>query len=263
MSKKRRLAKAKPTPPTQPAADHSPYVPQRDKIDWSLTIRHRADLTDKQKALIDLILDKRTNVVFINGPAGTTKTWIAVYCGLQLLQQHRISHVTFMRTIVESASKSLGFLPGDQNVKMDPYLRPLMEKLEELLPMGEVKRLMGEERCVGLPVNYARGASMNAQLLILEESQNWTVKELTTALTRLGRFSKAIVIGDEEQSDLPNGSGRGFINLFDWFNQPSYREHGIYCVSLTKDDILRSGIARVLVEALEAYRASLRGQSPH
>ncbi len=264
MSKHKRGKPAKPiaSQPSQSApgaaSDHSPYVYQREKLDWHLTIRERKDLTAKQRALIELILDKRTKVVFINGPAGTTKTWLAVYCGLQLLQQRRMSHITFMRTIAESASKSLGSLPGEADEKMSPYLMPLMDKLDELLPAGEVKRLVGEKRVVGLPVNYARGASMNAQYIVLEEAQNWTVKELTTALTRIGEYSKVICIGDTGQNDI-NGSS-GFQPLFDWFNQPSLQEQGIHCVSLTKDDILRSGILRVIVEALEQYHAA-RGKA--
>lgn len=255
MSKKqRRAVKPAPTPP--PTTDRSPFVPQRDKLGWSLTIRERNDLRDKQKQIRDLILDKHTKVVFISGPAGTSKTWLAVYCGLLLLNQRRVSHITFMRTIAESASKSLGSLPGEADDKMSPYLMPLMDKLDELLSAGDVKRLMVEKRCLGLPVNYARGASMNAQYIVVEEAQNWSVKELTTALTRLGEYSKILVIGDPEQSDI-NGLS-GFMPLFDWFNQPSYREQGIHCISLTKDDIVRSGIVRVLVEALEQFRAAHR-----
>ncbi len=254
MSKKKHLKRKVIDDTATTSTDASPYVYQRSKLDWTLTIRERKDLTQKQRALIDLILDKETKVVFINGPAGTTKTWLAVYCGLLLLNQRRMSNITFMRTIAESASKSLGSLPGEADDKMSPYLMPLMDKLDELLPAGEVKRLVTEKRVAGLPVNYARGASMNAQYIVLEEAQNFTIKELTTALTRIGQYSKLIVIGDDRQSDINGASG--FLSLFDWFNQPSYQEQGIYCVSLTKDDILRSGILRVIVDALEAYHVS-------
>jgi phosphate starvation-inducible PhoH-like protein len=260
MSKKtRRAHRAKPSPESQPsktpsAADHSPYVHQRDKLDWDLHVRGRADLTAKQKQVIDLILDKRTKVLFLSGPAGTSKTWLAIYCGLLLLQQRRMSHLTFVRTIIESASKSLGSLPGEAEDKMSPYLMPLMDKLDELLPSSEAKRLMNEKRALGLPVNFLRGASLNAQYIVLEEAQNFTVRELTTALTRLGEHSKIVVIGDPAQSDI-NGQS-AFQPLFDWFNQPSHREHGIHCFSFAREDIVRSGILRVIVEALEQFRAA-------
>lgn len=250
MSKKRKLAKAQPKPVTP---DTSSYVPQRDKLDWPLSIRHRSDLTAKQQQYRDLILDKKTQIVFINGPAGTSKTWLAIYCGLLALQKGSASHMTFVRTIAESASKSLGALPGEADQKMSPYLMPLMDKLDELLPGNEVKRLMTEERTIGLPVNYLRGASMNVQYVVVEEAQNYTIKELTTVLTRIGKHSKMVVIGDPSQSDINGASG--FLPLFDWFNQPSSQAEGIHCVSFTRDDIVRSGILKHLTERLEQYRA--------
>lgn len=234
--------------------DTSPFVPQRDKIDWPLTIRERLDLTEKQKALKDLILDKDTKVVFISGPAGTSKTYMAVYCGLHLLQQKRVSNFVFVRTIIESASKSLGSLPGTFDEKLLPFIMPLMDKLEELLPAHDIKRLMAEQRAVSLPINYLRGASMNAQYIILEEAQNFSFKELTTAITRIGQYSKVIVIGDPDQSDINGHSG--FLPMYDLFNSSECQDRGIHCLSFTKGDIVRSGILRFIVERIEAHRAA-------
>lgn len=262
MSKKRKLsAQASPSTKSAPSAkDRSTYIHQRDKLDWGLNIRERNDLTDKQKALIALITAKETKVVFITGPAGTSKTWLAVYCGLHLLNQRRISHITFVRTIAESASKSLGTLPGEADQKLSPYLMPLMDKLDEMLPAGEVKRLMSEERVRGLPVNYLRGASMNAQYIVLEEAQNYDVKELTTALTRIGQYSKVIVIGDPGQSDI---NGRSALRPFyDLFNEPSSQKEGIHCISFTKDDIVRSGILRHIIERVEWYNSQRTAPNP-
>ncbi len=211
-----------------------------------------------QKEAQCILIDHPSHLYLTSNCIVTHNTWTVIYCGLLLLQQRRMSHITFMRTIAESASKSLGSLPGEADEKMSPYLMPLMDKLDELLPAGEVKRLMGEKRCVGLPVNYARGASMNAQYIVVEEAQNWNAKELTTALTRIGEYSKLVLIGDPDQSDLPNGAGKAFAELFDWFNQPSFAEQGIHCISMTKADIVRSGILRVIVEALEQFRAAQR-----
>lgn len=251
---KRAAKAATPTAADKSAKDTSPYVHQAPVLDWPINVRCRHELSPKQQAYRDLILDKSTNVVFISGPAGTSKTWLAIYCGLLLMEQHRVSHLTFVRTIVESASKSLGALPGEANEKLSPYLMPLMEKLEELLPIGDTKRLMAEERVRGMPVNYLRGASFNRQFIVVEEAQNWTFSELTTALTRLGRYSKMVLIGDPFQSDI--GARSGFMPLFDWFNQPSSQEQGIHCVSFTKDDIVRSGILRHIADQLEAYHAA-------
>jgi phosphate starvation-inducible PhoH-like protein len=254
VSKKAKRLAAKDTSVTKPEPkDTSPQVYQRDKIDWTLSIRERNDLTEKQKAIKDLILDKTTKVVFISGPAGTSKTWLAIYCGLLLLQQRRVSHITFVRTVVESASKTLGALPGELEEKFGPFMMPLLDKLEELLPSGDIKKLMAEKRVVGIPVNHLRGASMNAQYIVLEESQNYSVKELTTALTRIGQYSKVIIIGDPGQSDINGHSG--FQPFYDLFNQPSSQDEGIHCVSFTKDDIVRSGILRHIVDRIEWFTA--------
>jgi phosphate starvation-inducible protein PhoH and related proteins len=233
-------------------SDKSKYVHQGDKLNWVLNIRERTDLTDKQKELIDIITDKKTRVVFINGPAGTSKTFLAVYCGLLLLNSKSISNITYVRTIIESASKSLGSLPGDSAEKMEPYLMPLMDKLEEFIPVGDAKKLNSEGRIKGIPVNYLRGASLNAQYIIADEAQNFTFKELLTTLTRLGEYSKLIVLLDPDQSDINGKSGA--LPMFDLFNDESSKENGVHCFSFTKDDIVRSGILKFILEKVEGFR---------
>lgn len=244
------LQSSKPAPVA--GVDQSPYVAQRDKLDWTLNIRGRNDLTEKQKAIIELMLDKSTKMLFLSGPAGTTKTWLAIYCGLLLLNQRRMSNITFVRTIAESASKSLGSLPGEAEEKMSPYLMPLMEKLEEMLSSHDTKRLIDEKRVIGMPVNYLRGASLNAQFIVVEEAQNFNFKELSTVMTRLGQYSKMMIIADPNQSDINGNSA--FQPLFDWFNQPSLKEKGIHCLALGREDIKRSEILKDIIEALEAYK---------
>ncbi len=231
--------------------DKSPKVPQRDKIDYDLNIRERDDLTERQKKFIDLALDKDTKLMFVDGPAGTSKTYLAVYCGLLLLQKHSISDILYIRSIIESASKSLGSLPGDQGQKLDPFLMPLYDKLDELLYRADVDKLTKEERVVGMPINYLRGSSFNAKFIIADESQNFDFKELTTLVTRLGKYSKMVVTGDKGQSDI-NGKS-GFIKFFDLFNDEESRKNGIHCFSFTKDDIVRSGILKYIIERIEIH----------
>ena len=230
--------------------DKSPSVYQASRIDFDLSIRERPDWTPKQRELTDLILDKSTKVVFINGPAGSSKTFCAVYAGLRLLQEKRVSHIQYIRTIIESASKSLGALPGDEKLKMEPFLIPLVDKLDEFLPTIQKNRLLKEERVKGIPVNYLRGVSFNAQYIICDEAQNYTKREMVTAITRLGQFSKMIFVADPDQSEL-NGSS-GFLPLFDLFNDETSREQGIHCFSFTKDDVVRSGVLKYICERLES-----------
>ena len=231
------------------AKDFSPNVPQRDKLDKLLSIKNRTDLTENQKKIINLILDKDTRIVYISGPAGTAKTWLGVYCALRLLNEKRIGEAIYIRTIIESASKSLGSLPGEADLKFGPFTMPLQDKLDELLPLQESSNLIKDERFIGMPINYLRGASKNATYLLADEIQNFTYGEITTLITRLGKYSKLVACGDTMQSDI-NGKS-GFKRIFDMFNNEESKQHGIYCITLTKDDVVRDGIVRYILEVLE------------
>lgn len=253
----KRATAGKPTGAITP--DKSPYVPQDDKLSFPLDIRERNDITKKQRQLIDVILDKETKVVFVNGPAGTSKTFLAVYCGLKLLQNKAVSTITYVRTIVESASRSLGSLPGDEKLKMEPFLIPLVEKLEEFLIKPQRERLIAEEKVRGIPVNYLRGSSLNSQFIICDEAQNFDKKEMTTAITRLGKFSKIVFIADPDQSDI-NGKS-GFMPLFDLFNDESSRAQGIHCFSFAKEDVVRSGILKYICERLDSIKKTVPNTS--
>ena len=234
--------------------DKSVFVPQEEVIKFDLHIRERDDLTDKQKQLIELMMDKETKIIFLLGPAGSAKTFCAILAALKLLNAGRIRNILYVRTIIESASRSLGSLPGDSGEKMEPFLMPLMDKMEEFLPKIEIKRLMEEEKVKGVPINHLRGASLNSHFTIFDEAQNFNFKELTTGLTRIGRFSKMIVCADPNQSDI-NGKS-GFLPMFDLFNDEESRKNGIHCFSFTKDDIVRSGILRYISERIENHNAN-------
>lgn len=240
----------KSTPTEIKPKDTSPKIHQRNKIDYQLNIEQRNDLTDKQKKFIDIILDKKTKVVFLSGPAGTSKTYISVLAALMLMNSHSISDILYIRSVIESASRSMGYLPGASEDKMEPYLRPLMDKLEEILPKEQILSLLREKRLEGIPVGFLRGSSFNAKFMIADESQNLDYKELTTIITRLGMFSKLIIVGDPMQSDINGRSG--FSKMADLFNDESSREQGIYYLSFTRDDIVRAPILRYIIERIES-----------
>lgn len=241
--------------------DQSPVVPQRDKIAFDLSIRRRQDVTPKQQQLIDLILHRDTRVVFVAGPAGTAKSYTAVRGGLELLQKRSVSDLCYIRSVVESASKSLGYLPGEAGEKLEPFLRPLRDKLEELLPGGDVERLLKEKRAEGIPVGFLRGASFNARFILADEAQNLTREELLTVLTRVGRFSKLVICGDAMQADI--GPARsGFQKIYDLFNTEASRTHGIHCFSFTREDIVRSPIVRHIVEVFETQGSAAAANEP-
>ena len=238
---------------SEPIKDTSPRVPQREKIDYTLNLRG-LDWTEKQKAFIELATHKDTKIVFLSGVSGTSKSILAVYCALLLLNQKKVSDLIYVRTIVESASISLGSLPGTVENKVENFISVLNDKLEELLSTGDIKKLYADERIKGLPVNYLRGASYNAKVVILDEFQNATFSEITTALTRIGKFTKYFVLGDPMQTDLRHKEQSGFKPMFDIFNTEQARAEGIYCVEFGKEDIMRSEILKFIVEQIENYK---------
>jgi phosphate starvation-inducible PhoH-like protein len=243
----------KQTTSTQDAKkDTSPRVHQREKLDFELNLRG-LDWTEKQKAFIELATNKDTRIIFLSGPAGTSKSILAVYSALILLNQKRISDLIYVRTIVESAAHSMGTLPGDADQKLHFFVSVLNDKLEELLPSGDIKRLHNDERVKGMPVNYLRGASYNAKAVIVDEAQNANFSELLTSLTRIGKFTKYFILGDPMQTDLKHKEQSGFKAMFDLFNDEESQKQGIYCVEFTKDDIMRSEILKFIIEKVENY----------
>jgi len=238
----------------QNAADNSPYVFQREKINFTLNLRS-LNWTEKQKAFIELATHKDTRIVFLSGPAGTSKSILAVYCALLLLNQKRVSDLVYIRTIIESASHSMGTLPGDMSDKLHYFVSVLNDKLEELLSIGDIKKLQADDRVKGMPVNYLRGASYNAKAVIIDEAQNGTFGELLTCLTRIGKFTKYFVLGDPMQTDLKNKDQSGFKTMYNIFNTDEAQKQGIFCVEFGKEDIMRSEILKFIIEEIENYKA--------
>ena len=240
---------------TEEKKDTSPKVHQREKIDFQLNLRG-LDWTEKQQAFIDLATHKDTKIIFLSGPAGTSKSILSVYAALELLNQKRISDLIYVRTIVESAAHSMGTLPGDADQKLHFFVSVLNDKLEELLPAGDIKRLHYDERVKGMPVNYLRGASYNAKAIIVDEAQNANFSELLTSLTRIGKFTKYFILGDPMQTDLKHKEQSGFKAMFDLFNDEESKQQGIHCVEFTKDDIMRSEILKFIIDKDEKYNLS-------
>lgn len=232
--------------------DSSPRVEQNPKLKQALDIK-QFPWTEKQQQFIELALRKETKILFVNGPAGTAKTLLGVFVGLSLLNAKKISDIIYIRSVVESASKGLGFLPGEMDDKFAPFLMPLEDKMRELINQAEISKLMNEKRISAIPINFLRGASFNAKFLLADESQNFDFKELTTLITRLGAFSKMIICGDTRQSDI-NGKS-GFKRMFDIFNDEKSQENGIYCFEFTTEDVMRSGTVKYILEKLENYDA--------
>ena len=191
-------------------------------------------------------------MMFVQGPAGCAKTYLATYCGLELLCQNKVNELIYIRSAVESADQRLGFLPGAQDDKMAPYLEPFKDKLEELLSPVDIRYLQEGERIYGIPVGFLRGASYEQKFILVDESQNLTEKELITTITRIGENSKVFICGDAMQSDI--GSKSGFKNIINLFSDNDSKDMGIYNFEFTEDDILRSELVKFIVKKIKSLR---------
>jgi phosphate starvation-inducible PhoH-like protein len=229
--------------------DQSPTVHQRNKIAAPLTIINR-ELTEKQKKFIDLAMDRQVKLLLVSGPAGTTKTYLSVLAALMLMNEKKVSDILYVRSIVESADVKMGTLPGEADDKLSPYKRPLIDKLDELLPKECVQYLIKDNRIEGLPVGYLRGLNWNAKAVIGDEMQNCTKKELITLMTRTGEFSRVFLCGDPQQSDI--GTRSGFRDIFNLFNDDDSKANGIYTFEFTDDDILRSALVKFIVQKIKS-----------
>ena len=227
-----------------------------EKIRQSLTKTNiklkKVALTDKQLQLLKIIFDNDSKIIFISGPAGTSKTYVAIYGALQLYNMNNERGITYVRTIAESGEKSLGALPGEMAEKINPYMMPMNEKLDELLIPGQASIVKEKEIIKGMPINYLRGASWRNEVVIADESQNFTFKELTTLMTRLGEGSKLIICGDPMQSDI-NGKS-GFADMYSLFNDNESKEKGIHTFHFGAEDIKRSEILKYVISKLQTHK---------
>lgn len=223
---------------------------RENQLHRKLKITKNKKLTEKQIRFLEIAEDKSTQLMFIDGPAGTAKTWLSVYCGLELFQKQQIEEMIYVRSAVESSDQKLGFLPGAQDDKMAPYLEPFKDKLEELLSPIDIKYLQEEERIYGIPVGFLRGASWEHKFILVDEAQNLSEKELITIMTRIGENCKVFICGDAMQSDI--GNRTGFNNILDLFTDDSSKSHGIHTFQFTEADIVRSPLVKFIITKLKS-----------
>jgi phosphate starvation-inducible protein PhoH and related proteins len=253
MSKKKRLRNEKrKAEQDKESIDKSPVVYQKSKIQKQLNIIHHDDLTDKQKEFIKLALDRDTKIIFMSGPAGSSKSFLSVLVSLELMNSKKVSDIIYVRSVVESTDHKMGYLPGDADEKLSPYMEPLLDKLDELLVKADVDFLVKEKRVQAKPTGFLRGLNWNAKAIIVDEAQNNSLSENTTILTRIGKFSKMFLCGDPMQSDI-NGKS-GFAQMVSIFDNEESRKQGIHVFNFFKEDIVRSEIVKYIVGMIEEYK---------
>jgi phosphate starvation-inducible protein PhoH len=246
---------AKSPSPKNKVADTSIKVFQREKITYDLHIRERNDLTAKQVEILKAALDKDTRCVFADGIYGSAKTYTAVLASLKLLQQKKVDQIIYVRNPVESSSTGkMGYLKGSATEKLEPYASILFDKLEELLPVDEIKALEEDGRIECVPLGFTRGKNWACKAVIVDESASCSYDDLILLLTRCAEFTRIFFVGDSlNQSDI--GAKSGFRKMFEKFNDAESKEHGIHCFELREEaDIVRSKWLRFVLKHLEIIK---------
>ncbi|MCA9085872.1 MAG: PhoH family protein [Planctomycetaceae bacterium] len=201
--------------------------------------------TEGQKKYMDAMADN--SLVFCDGPAGCGKTFLAVAAALQALREEEVRKIVLVRPAVEAGEK-LGFLPGDMFAKVNPFIRPLLDSMNDMLDFEQVRRLMANDVIEIAPLAFMRGRTLNDTFMILDEGQNTTITQMKMFLTRMGINSKIVVTGDATQNDLPKGVRSGLVDGIRRLSGIA----GVAIVRLTGHDIVRHRLVREIVSAYEA-----------
>jgi phosphate starvation-inducible PhoH-like protein len=199
-----------------------------------------------QNNYIDLM--RKNTVTFAIGPAGTGKTYLAVAAAVKALRAHEVSRIVLTRPAVE-AGERLGFLPGDLQSKIDPYLRPLYDALYEMLGAESCARMIEKMTIEIAPLAYMRGRTLDDSFIILDEAQNTTPEQMKMFLTRLGFNSKAVVTGDVTQTDLPAGKRSGLLEATKILKDIE----GIAIHNFTERDVVRHRLVQKIILAYDKY----------
>ena len=209
--------------------------------------------SENQQRLVDAFQEQ--DMVFAVGPAGTGKTYLSIALAVKALKEKTARKIILSRPAVEAGEK-LGFLPGDMKDKIDPYLQPLYDALEDMLPQVKLQDMM-EKRVIQIaPLAFMRGRTLSDAVVILDEAQNTTPAQIRMFLTRMGRGTKMIITGDMTQIDLPHSQKSGLIEALHILSDVE----GIGIVNLTQKDIVRHKLVTRIVDAYDAYDRAMQNQ---
>ena len=217
------------------------------EYDFDVTNKHQ--FNSVQNEFLECIQKETSHLAIVDGPAGTAKTYLAVFAALKLVAKRKLENIVYVRSVVESANKSIGFLPGEIDEKFAPWAMPLNDKLEELVSPAVIKNLISTNVIKCVPVNFLRGITFRNSFVIIDEAQNLTLSELTTILTRFGHNTKYVIAGDSLQADI--GKLSGFNKILNAFTHEECASKGIHTFRFTENEIVRSEILKFIVGRLK------------
>ena len=224
-----------------------------DVVCYSISGRAIKARSQNQQRLIDAYYEN--DMVFAVGPAGTGKTYLSIALAVKALKEKTAKKIILSRPAVEAGEK-LGFLPGDMKDKIDPYLQPLYDSLEDMLPQVKLQDMMEKHVIQIAPLAFMRGRTLNDAVVILDEAQNTTPAQIRMFLTRMGWNTKMIITGDTSQIDLPHSQKSGLIEALHILNNVE----GIGVVNLTQKDIVRHKLVTRIVNAYEEYDKEVKSE---
>lgn len=218
----------------------------KDVLVYSISGRPIKSRSENQQRLIDAF--NKSDMIFAVGPAGTGKTYLSIALAVKALKEKAVKRIILSRPAVEAGEK-LGFLPGDMKDKIDPYLQPLYDALQDMLPATRLSDLMEKHIIQIAPLAFMRGRTLSDAVVILDEAQNTTTAQIRMFLTRMGWNTKMIITGDMTQIDLPKEYKSGLKEALRILKSVE----GISVIELTKKDIVRHQLVTRIVNAYEAY----------
>ena len=225
----------------------------KDVVVYSLSGRPIKGRSENQQLLIDSF--NKNDMIFAVGPAGTGKTYLSIALAVKAMKEKNAKKIILSRPAVEAGEK-LGFLPGDMKDKIDPYLQPLYDALEDMIPAAKLQDMMDKHIIQIAPLAFMRGRTLSDAVVILDEAQNTTPAQIRMFLTRMGWNTKMIITGDMTQIDLPHDQKSGLKEALQLLSGIE----GISVVEFNKKDIVRHKLVTRIVNAYEAYDKARQGE---
>lgn len=238
---------------------HRSMFPSHGTADDAIDVFHKArkirPMGEGQRQYVKAI--REHDLVICSGPAGSGKTYLAVAMAVNALRLEQVRKIVLVRPALEAGEK-IGFLPGDMLAKVNPFLRPLLDALGDILDFDQVQRYIDKDVIEIIPLAFMRGRTLNNTFMILDEAQNTTITQMKMFLTRMGHHSKVVVTGDATQTDLPDKVDSGLMDAWERLRSVP----GIASVELQAQDIVRHPLVRKIVAAYDTDRKDRADRSP-